>query len=124
MALHPSMLAAAVAALVACLGAGAAAGASDATARAFTFEQIASGFTDPTDVTSAPGDPTTLYVVEQAGRVKIVQDGVVTGTLLDIHDRVSTDDQERGLLSIAFHPRTRGTISSMPTTPTSRATRR
>jgi glucose/arabinose dehydrogenase len=98
------MLAATVAALVACLGAGAAAGGSTGTSRAFTFEQVASGFTDPTDVTSAPGDPTTLYVVEQAGRVKIVQGGVVTGTLLDIHDRVSTDDQERGLLSIAFHP--------------------
>jgi len=103
-ALHPPMLAAAVAALVASLGASAAAGGGSATASTFAFEQIASGFTDPTDVTSAPGDPTTLYVVEQAGRVKIVRDGVVTGTLLDIHDRVSTDDQERGLLSIAFHP--------------------
>jgi glucose/arabinose dehydrogenase len=103
-ALHPSLPAALVAALLAGLCVGAAAGGGGTTARAFTFERIASGFTDPVDVTSAPGDPSTLYVVEQAGRVKIVQGGVVTGTLLDIHDRVSTDDQERGLLSIAFHP--------------------
>ena len=104
MALHPSMLAATAVALAAGLCAGAAVGGS-ATARALTFEQIASGFTDPTDVTSAPGDPSTLYVVEQAGLVKIVHAGVVTGTLLDIRDRVSTDNEERGLLSIAFHPR-------------------
>ena len=97
MALHPSMLAATAVALAAGLCAGAAVGGS-ATARALTFEQIASGFTDPTDVTSAPGDPSTLYVVEQAGLVKIVHAGVVTGTLLDIRDRVSTDNEERGLL--------------------------
>ena len=92
-----------LAAAVACLVAGAAAGGG-ARAQAFGFTEIASGLNDPVDVTSAPGDPSTLYVVEQAGRVKIVHDGAVTGTLLDIHDRVSTDDQERGLLSIAFHP--------------------
>ena len=102
-ALHATLPAAFVAALVAGLCAGAAAGGGVA-ARAFAFQQIASGFTDPTDVTSAPGDPATLYVVEQAGRVQIVQNGAVTGTLLDIRDRVSTDNQERGLLSIAFHP--------------------
>ena len=77
-ALHPSMLAAAVAALVACLGAGAAAGGSSATARAFRSSRSRRASPSPIDVTSAPGDPTTLYVVEQAGRVKIVRDGVVT----------------------------------------------
>ncbi len=102
-ALLAPTLAAAVAALAASLCAGAAAGGG-ARAQALTFEQIASGFTAPVDVTSAPGDPSTLYVVEQAGRVKIVQAGAVTGTLLDIRDRVSTDNEERGLLSIAFHP--------------------
>jgi glucose/arabinose dehydrogenase len=79
-------------------------GAGGGHARQLSFRLIASGFVDPTYVTSAPGDPGTLYVVEQTGRVQIVRDGRVTGTLLDIRDRVSTDDQERGLLSIAFHP--------------------
>jgi len=69
------------------------------------FRQIASGFTEPTDVTSAPGDPTTLYVVERQGLIQVVQGGKLTGTLLDVRDRVTTVDQEQGLLSVAFSPR-------------------
>jgi glucose/arabinose dehydrogenase len=98
-ALRLPTLAAAAAALVASAAAG-----GGAAATGLTFERIASGFTDPTDVTSAPGDPSTLYVVEQAGRVQIVRDGAVTGTLLDLRDRIAVADQEQGLLSIAFHP--------------------
>ena len=36
--------------------------------------RIASGFDAPVYVTSAPGDPTTLYVVEQPGTIKIVRE--------------------------------------------------
>jgi glucose/arabinose dehydrogenase len=67
------------------------------------FVQIAGGFAQPTYVTSAPGDTTTLYVVEQRGTIQIVRDGRATGTFLDIHDRV-LDDGERGLLGLAFAP--------------------
>ena len=35
-------------------------------------------------MTSAPGDPDTLYVVEQAGTIRIVRDGKIAGTFLDI----------------------------------------
>jgi glucose/arabinose dehydrogenase len=77
---------------------------SAGTAHAYSFEQIASGFVDPTYVTSAPGDPATLYVVEQRGTIEIVRGGSITGRLLDISDRVLADG-ERGLLSMAFHPR-------------------
>jgi glucose/arabinose dehydrogenase len=67
------------------------------------FVQYASGFNAPVYVTSAPGDPTTLYVVEQPGTIKIVKNGQVTGTLLNIRDRVKSGG-EQGLLSVAFHP--------------------
>ena len=72
-------------------------------ARALSFEQVLTGLSAPVYVTSAPGDPTTLYVVEQGGTIKIVKGGKVTGTFLDIHDRISSGE-ERGLLSVAFHP--------------------
>jgi glucose/arabinose dehydrogenase len=70
------------------------------------FVQIAGGFNAPVYVTSAPGDPATLYVVEQPGTIKTVKNGQVTGTFLDIRDRVKSGG-EQGLLSVAFHPQYR-----------------
>jgi glucose/arabinose dehydrogenase len=60
-------------------------------------------FNQPVYVTSAPGDPNTLFVVEKGGIVKKVQGGVPS-TFLDISGDVATGDLERGLLSIAFAP--------------------
>jgi glucose/arabinose dehydrogenase len=54
-------------------------------------------------VTSAPDDPATLYVVGQAGRIDVVRNRSVVGTLLDIRSSVESDG-EHGLLSVAFHP--------------------
>jgi glucose/arabinose dehydrogenase len=84
---------------VACVG-------SDA-ARAtpgFSFTQVAAGFVQPVFVTSAPGDPDTLYVVEKRGTIQIVKNGVITGTFLDIKSLVDSDG-EHGLLSMAFSPK-------------------
>jgi len=78
------------------------AGGRDA-ARAYSFRLIASGFSNPVYVTSAPGDTTTLYVVEQPGTIRILRGGHEVGTFLDITNRV-LDDGERGLLSMAFSP--------------------
>jgi glucose/arabinose dehydrogenase len=97
-----SALAAAAAALLV-LGAAAAADRSQSASRG-SFQLVGSGFVDPTYVTSAPGDPGTLYVVEQAGTIRTFQDGRITGTFLDIRDRVRSGG-ELGLLSMAFHPR-------------------
>src|SRR5256885_823678 len=68
-----------------------------------SFARVADGFDAPVYVTSAPGDPTTLYVVEQPGTIKIVRNGSTAGTLLDIRSRVKSGG-EQGLLSVAFHP--------------------
>jgi glucose/arabinose dehydrogenase len=68
-----------------------------------SFVPYVAGFSSPVYVTSAPGDPATLYVVEQAGTIKIVKSRHITGTFLDIHSIVKSGG-ELGLLSIAFSP--------------------
>jgi glucose/arabinose dehydrogenase len=78
--------------------------AGPASAAAYSFRPIASGFTDPVYVTTAPGDPSTLYVVEQVGTIQIVRGGRVAATFLDLRSQVLARD-ELGLLSMAFHPR-------------------
>jgi glucose/arabinose dehydrogenase len=67
-------------------------------------------FEEPTYVTQAPGEPGTIYVVEQAGRVIAVRQGLKVGRpFLDISDRVGfgfeeARSAEAGMLSIAFDP--------------------
>jgi glucose/arabinose dehydrogenase len=65
---------------------------------------VARGFSLPVHVASTPSEPGRLYVVEQAGTVRVVEGGRVRARpFLDIRDRVSCCG-ERGLLSLAFHP--------------------
>lgn len=67
---------------------------------------IATGLNDPVGVTNAgPGDDR-LFVVERAGRIKIVRpDGSVLPTpFLDIAGRVDASATEEGLLGLVFHP--------------------
>jgi len=66
--------------------------------------RIATGLEAPVDVTSRPGEPTRLYVVEQTGRILTIEGGRVSQRpFLDItRDVVSGGEQ--GLLSVAFHP--------------------
>ncbi|MDW8291861.1 MAG: PQQ-dependent sugar dehydrogenase [Anaerolineae bacterium] len=63
-----------------------------------------SGLVRPTDLTHA-GDPRTLYVTEQPGRVRVIRDGVLLPEpFLDLTDRVGSQGNEQGLLGIAFAP--------------------
>jgi glucose/arabinose dehydrogenase len=67
------------------------------------YETISSELTFPVDLTSPPGDPR-LFVVERAGRVRIIRDGtLLSSPFLDLAARVSST-RERGLLGIAFDP--------------------
>jgi glucose/arabinose dehydrogenase len=61
------------------------------------------GLDSPVYVTSAPDDPDTLYVVEQPGTIRIVRDGKIAGTFLDLR-RIVKSGGEQGLLSMAFSP--------------------
>ena len=58
-------------------------------------------FDEPVDVTGAPGYPKLLFVVEQSGRVIVLENGRRAGTFLDLRAQVGFGG-ERGLLSIAF----------------------
>ena len=61
-------------------------------------------FSQPVHAASPPGDPSRLYVVELAGRVRTVKDGTtLVAPFLDISADVLAGG-ERGLLSIAFPP--------------------
>jgi len=64
---------------------------------------VVSGLRDPLDLQSVAGDPERLYVVEQGGRIRVVRNGQIAGTFLDIAGRLSSGG-ERGLLGLAFHP--------------------
>jgi hypothetical protein len=69
-----------------------------------TVEAVARGLDHPVCVAAPPGD-SRLFVVEQRGRIRIVAGGrVLDPPFLDLSDRVSYGG-ERGLLSVAFHPR-------------------
>ena len=68
-----------------------------------TLQEVASGLNGPVYATSPPGDAR-LFIVEQPGRIRIVQGGSLLATpFLDITSRVGTGG-ERGMLSVAFHP--------------------
>jgi glucose/arabinose dehydrogenase len=62
-------------------------------------------FDRPTYVTSEPNDPNRLFVVEQAGRIQLIQGGTTT-TFLNIEPLVHALEPfgDYGLLSIAFSP--------------------
>ena len=69
-----------------------------------SLERVAEGLMSPVFVTSPPGDER-LFVVEQGGRIMIIDDGVLQERpFLDISDRVEGPGNEQGLLGLAYHP--------------------
>ena len=68
------------------------------------LEEVVSGLNAPVHAAAAPGEPNRLYVVEQAGRIVVLEDGeLLDEPFLDIVDGVLSGG-EQGLLSVAFHP--------------------
>jgi glucose/arabinose dehydrogenase len=64
---------------------------------------VANGFVKPVYLTHAGDDR--LFVVEQDGTIRIIQDGVVLPQpFLNIDPMVGSQGSEQGLLSVAFHP--------------------
>lgn len=65
---------------------------------------VSTGLTKPVYVAQPPGS-TDLYIVEEAGHIKILRNGTLLPTaFLDIPDTQLPSGGEGGLLSIAFHP--------------------
>jgi glucose/arabinose dehydrogenase len=79
--------------------------AADLDTLALEMVPVADNLEEPVFVTTAPGDPGRLYVVEQAGRIRVLDaDGVMADTpFLDLSADVVSGG-ERGLLGLAFHP--------------------
>ncbi len=70
----------------------------------FKAELVTSLVSKPLFVTHAPGDFERIFIVEQDGRIMVLDIGSNTPTVfLDITDRTSSGG-ERGLLGLAFHP--------------------
>jgi glucose/arabinose dehydrogenase len=104
-------LACACAALAGCGSDGDAAGAAaepappreEAQAGGFRLAKVAGNLGDALYVTGAPGQPGRLYVVQQSGRIRILERGRLRGTFLNLSGIV-TAGGEQGLLGLAFHP--------------------
>ncbi len=83
--------------------AGCAAAPAPAETAGLALEVVTRELSDPLYLTAPPTDAR-LFVVEQAGRIRIIRDGALLQTpFLDIRKRASKGG-ERGLFSVAFHP--------------------
>src|SRR5204862_6060351 len=78
---------------------------------AILLQPIATGMAAPLYGISPPGDTNRLFVVEQNGLLRIIQNGsLLPGAALDIQSRVqpplnpANPNDERGFLGLAFHP--------------------
>jgi len=83
---------------------------SRALQNSYQLTEIAGGFSRPLYLTHAGDGSGRLFVVEQSGQIKIIQDGAIAETpFLDVSSLISpealgNDYTERGLLGLAFHP--------------------
>src|SRR5262245_55146802 len=84
---------------------------------AIRLKPIATGMSAPLYGINPPGDTNRLFVLEQNGLVRIIQNGnLLPGSALDLQSRVQmapvgtgplnpgNANDERGLLGLAFHP--------------------
>jgi hypothetical protein len=66
---------------------------------------VVSGLSEPVFLTAPSGDSTRLFIIEKAGRIRVVQNDTLLGTpFLDIAAKVRVAGTEMGLLGLAFHP--------------------
>src|SRR5262249_14776751 len=69
-----------------------------------TTEIVAQGLTQPVGVKASSGDLSRLYILEKAGRIRLVKNGVLLDEpFLDISS-VVWNMAEAGLVGLAFHP--------------------
>jgi glucose/arabinose dehydrogenase len=71
----------------------------------YQWEVVASGLVNPNDIQNAGDGSGRLFIVEQAGMIRILQNGALLETpFLDIRERVGDKGNEQGLLGLALHP--------------------
>lgn len=71
----------------------------------YSWAVVAEGFNRPLLVTHAGDGSGRVFVVEQDGRIRVIQGGAtLPEPFLDIDERVGSESNEQGLLGLAFHP--------------------
>ena len=81
------------------------AGAAAGGAPEIRLHPVVTNLIQPTLVTAARDGSGRLFILEQAGAVKVLRPGAATPTVfLDLRGKVMTGDQQ-GLAGLAFHPR-------------------
>jgi len=71
----------------------------------YPWAPVASGLEKPLALTHAGDGSGRLYVIEQPGRIRVIQDKqLLDAAFLDIRERVEDGANEQGLLGLAFHP--------------------
>jgi hypothetical protein len=66
---------------------------------------VTSGLSQPVFLTAPYGDSTRLFIVEKAGRIRVVDnDSLLSAPYLNIVSKVRVSGGEMGLLGMAFHP--------------------
>lgn len=69
------------------------------------FEPVASGLDRVTTLASVPSLPQSVFLAEQAGRVRVIEHGLLRAQpVLDITDRVLSTGFEQGLTGLALPP--------------------
>jgi glucose/arabinose dehydrogenase len=78
---------------------------------AITLDPVATGLAAPDYAISPPGDTSRLFIVEQNGLLRVLENGsLLPAPALDLQGRVSPPfnpanaNDERGFLGLAFHP--------------------
>ena len=69
------------------------------------LQEVASGLASPVGITHAGDGSGRLFIIERAGRIRILdKTGVLPTPFLDIQSIVTQSGGEEGLLALAFHP--------------------
>ena len=69
------------------------------------LQPVTSGLDTPVGIAHAGDGSGRLFVIEKPGRIRVLQGGeLADAPFLDISERVSASQSERGLLGLAFHP--------------------
>ena len=68
--------------------------------------KVVGGLNKPLAMVQPNGDPR-LFIVEQEGLIKVLENGVITDVFLDLSSKLvklNKEYDERGVLGLAFHP--------------------
>lgn len=63
-----------------------------------------SGLSRPVDMVQHPTNPNVQFVVQQSGTIRVIENGALGGTFLNVTSLIVDSTSERGLLGLAFDP--------------------